>query len=77
MHRVREDIHMRMIFIAYKYIFWFAPGREKGFMCRGMEHREHIAAMLAFGILLIITVALAILYYTSSTAINIRTCFLK
>jgi hypothetical protein len=42
-----------------------------------MEYREHIAAMFAIGILLIITVALAILYYASSTIINLRTCFLK
>jgi hypothetical protein len=33
--------------------------------------------MLAIGILLIITVALAILYYASSSIINIRACFLK
>jgi hypothetical protein len=42
-----------------------------------MEYREHIAAMFAIGILLVITVALAILYYSSSTVINLRTCFLK
>jgi hypothetical protein len=51
--------------------------REKVSCGRGREYREHIAAMLTFGILLIITVALAILYYTSSTVINIRTGFLK
>jgi hypothetical protein len=49
----------------------------KGFMCRGREYREHIAMVFTFGILLLVTVALAILYYASSTIINIRTCFLK
>jgi hypothetical protein len=43
----------------------------------GQGHGEHMAIMLTFGILLIITVALAILYYSSSTIINIRTCFLN
>jgi hypothetical protein len=41
------------------------------------RHGEHTAAMFAIGILLLVTVALAILYYASSTIINLRTCFLK
>jgi hypothetical protein len=43
----------------------------------GVRHGEHIATMFAIGILLIITVALAILYYSSSTIINLRMCFFK
>jgi tRNA G37 N-methylase Trm5 len=51
--------------------------REKVSCARSSDNGEHIVAMFAIGILLIITVGLAILYYSSSTIINLRTCFLK
>jgi hypothetical protein len=51
--------------------------REKVSCGRRWGNGEHIAMVFTFGVLLLITVALAILYYTSSTIINIRTCFLK
>jgi hypothetical protein len=52
-------------------------GGKRFHVIGGREYREHIAAMFAIGILLLITVGLAILYYASSTIINIRACFLK